>query len=52
MFWAKIACGLDAETTAPVRLAPELERQAEDTIRVAQVMMNQQQQQQSGAQEQ
>ena len=50
--YVRIACGLDAETTAPVRLAPELERQAEDTIRVAQVMMNQQQQQQSGAQEQ
>ncbi|WP_417579907.1 transglutaminase family protein [Pelagibacterium sp.] len=47
--YVRIACGLDAESTAPVRLAPALERQAADTIRVTQVMMNQQQQQQSGA---
>lgn len=50
--YVRIACGLDAETTAPVRLSPELARQSEDTIRVTQAMMNQQQQQQSGAQEQ
>tara|TARA_R100000365_G_C2743836_1_gene72589 strand:- start:1095 stop:1907 length:813 start_codon:yes stop_codon:yes gene_type:complete len=50
--YVRIACGLDAETTAPVRLAPELARRTEDTIRIAQVMVNQQQQQQSGAQEQ
>jgi hypothetical protein len=40
----RLAAGLDAETTAPIRLVPDLPREGEDAIAVAQVMMANQQQ--------
>lgn len=42
--YVRLAAGLDAETTAPVRLVPDLPRESEDAIRIAQVTMANQQQ--------
>ncbi|SDG41773.1 transglutaminase family protein [Pelagibacterium luteolum] len=42
--YVRIAVGLDADTTQPVRLVPNLPREADDVIRVTQAMMSQQQQ--------
>lgn len=51
--YVRVACGLDAETTQPVRMAPVLQRASEDTIAVTQALSKQSQSQtQSGAQEQ
>lgn len=41
--YVRAAVGLDAETTAPVRLVPDLPREGGETIRIAQVMMANQQ---------
>ncbi|MCD7059170.1 transglutaminase family protein [Pelagibacterium xiamenense] len=41
--YVRLAAGLDAETTAPVRLIPDLSPEGDETVRVSQVMMNQQQ---------
>lgn len=50
--YVRVACGLDADTTMPVRMVPRLSRTGEDTIAVTQATASQSQQQQSGAQEQ
>ncbi|WP_196259460.1 transglutaminase family protein [Pelagibacterium limicola] len=42
--YVRLATGLDAETSTPVRLVPDLPRENDDAIRVAQVMMANQQQ--------
>lgn len=44
--YVRLAAGLDAETTRPVRLVPDLPRAGQDTISVAEVKMANQQQQQ------
>ncbi|WP_404406086.1 transglutaminase domain-containing protein [Pelagibacterium halotolerans] len=41
--YVRLAAGLDAETTAPVRLVPDLSPDGDETVRVSQIMMNQQQ---------
>ncbi len=50
--YVRLACGLDLNTAVPVRLVPALEKRVDDVVRISQVMMNQQQQQQSGSQKQ
>lgn len=48
--YVRLACGLDADTARPVRLAPDLPRGEEDVIRLSPVMVaNQQQQQQQSS---
>lgn len=44
--YVRLAAGLDFETAAPVRLAPDLPRDGQETISVAEVTMADQQQQQ------
>lgn len=41
--YVRLAAGLDAESTVPVRMVPDLPREGGETIRIAQVMMANQQ---------
>ena len=51
-FHVRLAVGLDAETSVPVRLVPTLDRATDDIIALDQILASQSQQQQTGSQTQ